>query len=52
MEIGLEFMRHRLRGAALNGWRCLLGLALAIAGVGLMAASGRLAKRLTEDFDE
>ena len=52
MELGLEFVRHRLRGSHLGLWRCLLGLALAIAGGLLLAFSGRLAESLTDDFEE
>ena len=52
MEIGLEFVRHRLRGAAFGWWRCLLGLALAVTGGVLLALSRRLAETLTDDFDE
>jgi len=52
MEVGLEFVRHRLRGISFGWWRVLLGLALAAAGVVLWAASRRLAEILTDDFDE
>ena len=52
MEIGLEFVRHRLRGSTLSVWRCLLGAVLMIAGGVVFAASGRLAERLCEEFEE
>ena len=52
MEMGLEFTRHRLRGAPFGWGRCLLGLGLAVAGCLVLAVSGRLAEKLTDDFDE
>jgi len=52
MEIGLEFMQHRLHGAPYGGWRLILGLALVLAGIVLLALSRRLAERITDDFDE
>jgi hypothetical protein len=52
LELGLEFERYRLRGEAPGWGRCLLGIVLAMAGGVLFWASGRLAGKLTDDFDE
>ena len=52
MEMGLEFVRHRLRGTPFGWWRVLLGLGLAVVGAALWALSRRLAETLTDDFDE
>ena len=52
LELGLEFMRYKIRGEWPGWGRCLLGTILAMAGGVLFWASGRLAGKLTEDFDE
>jgi hypothetical protein len=52
MELGLEFTRHRLRGTTASVWHCLLGALIVLAGVALFAASDRLARTLTDDFEE
>jgi hypothetical protein len=52
LEFGLELMRHRLEQAEVSLWHCLIGVVLTILGVGLFAASARLAKRWTADFED
>ncbi len=52
MEIGLELVRHRLQQAAINGWHCGLGAILVFGGLLLLATSNRLARKLSDDFDD
>ena len=52
LEIGLEWLRHRLRNAGINPWHCLFGAILAALGIVLFAASDRLAGHWADDFDE
>jgi len=51
LEIGLEWMRHRLRGAGIKPWHCVFGGMLAVLGIVLFAVSDRLAVHLTDDFE-
>ena len=52
LEIGFQFVNHKMRHAELSVWHCLAGAALLVLGLLLFGVSGKLAKRLTEDFDE
>ena len=52
LEFGLEFMRHRLRGSEIRLWSCIVGAILVGLGVVLFWGSGRLAERLTDDFED
>lgn len=52
MEFVLEYMRHRVRGAEVHLWNCILGAVLILLGVILFVLSARLAERWTDDFDE
>jgi len=52
MEIGLEFMRQRAKEGGIRLGSCLLGAVLIVLGATLAGVSGRLATRLTEDFEE
>jgi hypothetical protein len=52
IEIGYQYMNHRIRNAGVSPWHCLAGGVLLVLGLILFSVGGRLAKRLTEDFDE
>ena len=53
MELGLEYMRHVAPPRApINLGNCLIGAVLMALGVGLFAASRRLADRFSDDLDE
>jgi hypothetical protein len=52
MEIGFQYVNHRMRKAEVSLWHCLAGGILFVLGLILFALSSRLAKRLTEDFEE
>jgi hypothetical protein len=52
MGLGLEYMRHLVHKVEVHPWNCVLGAVLLALGVGLLAASGRLAERFSDDFDE
>jgi hypothetical protein len=52
LELALEFLRRRMPESHLSIWRCLAGTLLLALGVGLYAASARLAERWTDEFDE
>lgn len=49
LEIGLEFIRHRMQKADVSVWRCMAGGILAAAGGLLFAAGAKLAGRLTDE---
>lgn len=52
LEIGLEWLQHRVRKADISPWHCILGGILAGLGIVLFTASAGLAGRLTDDADE
>ena len=52
IEIAFEFARHRANGTEFNSWHLILGAVLILGGIVLFAASTKLAKKLTADFDE
>jgi hypothetical protein len=52
MEIGLEWVRHRMHKADISLWHYIFGAVLIGLGVLIFAASASLAERLTDDFDE
>jgi hypothetical protein len=57
LEMGLEYMKHleQVRQGAppdSAAWRYAIGAVLLGLGAGLMAGSGRLAEKLTDDSDE
>jgi len=52
LEIGLEYLRHRLRGAEIGLWNCIVGSVLIALGALLIAASSKLAEHFSGDFDE
>jgi ethanolamine transporter EutH len=52
MEIGLEYMRHRVQKVQISLWHCVISAVLVALGVVLFAASARLAEQFTDDIDE
>ena len=52
MNVGLEFVRHRMQGADIGWWRVGLGVLCVVLGVVLFIFSNSLAERLTDDFEE
>jgi hypothetical protein len=52
LAIGLALLRHIVRHMELSAWLVTGGAALMVLGAILLAASARLARRLTDDFDE
>jgi hypothetical protein len=51
MGLGLEFMRRRAQSAETSPWHYLAGSLLIVSGIILLAASSRVAARLTAGFD-
>ncbi|HHY86060.1 MAG TPA: hypothetical protein GYA07_11105 [Verrucomicrobia bacterium] len=51
MQLGLEFMRYRLRGEEIHLWPCVLGAIFLVLAVLLFACSGRIADRWADDFE-
>jgi hypothetical protein len=52
MNVGLEYMRHRMQGAEIAWLRFGLGTLGVVLGAALFAASSSLAERMTDDVDE
>jgi len=52
MTIGLALMRRRTPKAEASSWPFVLGAVLTALGMVLFWASGRLAERLADDFEE
>jgi hypothetical protein len=50
--LGLQFIQHRTRGVEFSLSQMLLGAGLIIGGIVLLIVSAKLAKKLTEDFEE
>jgi multisubunit Na+/H+ antiporter MnhG subunit len=51
LAIGLALLRHIAQDIKLSAWLVTGGAVLMVLGVILLAASTRLAQRLTDDFD-
>jgi hypothetical protein len=52
MNVGLEYVRHRMQGTEIGLWRVCLGMLGVVLGLVLFAASTALAERMTDDIDE
>ncbi len=52
LEIGLEYVSHRMRKAEISAWHCVIGGVLIVLGIVLFWASAWLAEQLTDDFDD
>jgi hypothetical protein len=52
MGIGLEFIRHRLRGAEIRWTYVGVSTGLTAAAIALFATSDRMAARLSDDADD
>ena len=52
IEVGLDFFRRRLHEDGISWWQVAIGVGLIAAGIGLFAASARLAEKFTDDFEE
>jgi hypothetical protein len=52
LQIGLEYTRHRLKGAELDLLGCTLWGALGLAGLLLSVVSGRVARKLAGEDDD
>ena len=52
LNLALEFARFRQHRADFSSGRCVVDSLVIVLGVILAAASGKLAARLTDDFDE
>jgi len=52
LTLALEFARFRQHRADFSSRRCVVDSLVIVLGVILAAASGKLAARLTDDFDE
>ena len=52
IELGWEFIRHRVQKSEISAWHCALGGILIALGILSFWASGRLAEQFTDDFEE
>jgi uncharacterized membrane protein HdeD (DUF308 family) len=52
IEIVLEYARHRLPEAVMSWGQIGISSLLIVAGIALLAASSKLAEKLTDDFEE
>jgi uncharacterized membrane protein HdeD (DUF308 family) len=52
MNVGLEYVRHRMQGAETEWLRVSLGTFGVVLGIALLFASAPLARRMTDDIDE
>jgi hypothetical protein len=52
MNVGLEYVRHRMHGTETSLLRVGLGMLGVVLGLILVATSSSLAERMTDDFEE
>ena len=52
LDLGLDYMRHRVRGTPIGVGSCLLDAGLVALGILAIVYSSRLADHWAEDFDE
>jgi cytochrome c biogenesis protein CcdA len=52
LEVGLEFVKHRLHDGETNVWQYVIGSLLIILGTILFGVSGKVAGRLTGEDDD
>ena len=52
MNVGLEYVRHRLQDTEVSSWRICLGLVGVTLGLALFVTSRSLAEKMTDDIDE
>jgi hypothetical protein len=50
--LGLQFIQHRAKGEEFVVSQILIGAGLIIVGILVLVVSGKLAEKLTEDFEE
>lgn len=52
MNVGLEFVRHRMKHTEINWLHCAINTVIVAAGIILLAGSSKLAERLAENFED